>query len=148
MDNTFLLIGGGQFLLGSTFFGVSLILGIRKIFRMKKWTQTTGVVTDVEISGGMRQEMGKTRNTLYKPKVRYRIADGRVIDHEPRTSNSWSNYSVGQQIPVYYDPQHPEKAMFGTVFKQWFGLIVFGVVGGFLALFGLVFLLISLSSTF
>lgn len=146
MDKTFLLISGGQFLIGSAFFGLSLILGIRKMFRMKKWTQTTGVVTDVEIRQGMRQEIGKPRNTLYKPKVRYRIADGRVIDYEPRTSNSWSNYSVGQQIPVYYDPQQPEKAMFGTSSGQWFGLIVFGVVGGFLALFGLVFLLISMAS--
>lgn len=148
MNTTFLLIGSGQFLIGSAFLGVSLIAGIRKKLRMKKWTQTTGVVTDVEISRGMHQSPGTTRSTLYKPKVSYRIADGRVINFEPKTSNSWSNYSVGQQIPVYYDPQQPEKAMFGTGSGQWLSLIVFGVVGGFLALFGLVFMLISMASSF
>lgn len=146
MDYIPFLIGGGQLLMGSAFFGVSLGLALRKMYRMKKWTHTTGVVTDVEISSGMQQSMGTTRNTLYKPKVRYRIADGRVIDYEPKTSNSWSNYSAGQQIPLYYDPLRPEKAMLGTGFRQWFGLIVFGVGGGFFVIFGAVFLLLGLRS--
>jgi hypothetical protein len=142
MDYMFLLIGGVQVLMGSAFFGVSMFLALRRMLRMKKWTQTTGVVTDVEISRGMQQSMGTTRSTLYKPKVRYRIADGRVIDFEPQTSNSWSNYSAGQQIPVYYDPRQPENAMLGE--GHWFKLIVFGVVGGFFAIFGAVFILINL----
>ncbi len=141
----FILIGLLQFLLGSAFFVVSVSLGIRKILRLKKWTQTKGFVTDIEISKGMHQSYGTPRTTLYKPRVRYQIADGRTIDYEPKTSNSWSNYSVGQQIPVYYDPQQPEKAMVGTNFGQWFGLIVFSVVGGFLALFGLIFIAVSVN---
>lgn len=144
MDYPFLLIGGAQFLLGSTFFAVSTFLIIRKKLRMKKWAKTTGVVLDVETSQGMRQPMGTTRNTLFKPKVRFRTADGRVIDYEPQTSNSWSNYNVGQNIELYYDPQQPDNVMFG----KWFGLIIFTVVGGFLAFLGAVFLLVSLVSIF
>lgn len=143
-----ILIGVVQFLFGSTFFCVSLILILRKLLRMKKWTKTTGVVTNVETSLGMRQSMGSPRNTLYKPKLRFQTTDGRVIDYEPQTSNSWSNYNAGQQIPVYYDPQNPENAMAGTAFGQWFGLIIFGVVGGFFALAGTIVLLISLVKPF
>ena len=148
MDYTFLLIGLGQFLLGSVFFCVSIFLIIRKKLRMKNWTKTTGIVLSVEVSQGMRQSVGTTRNTLFRPKVRFQTTDGRVIDYEPNTSNSWSNYEVGQHVEVYYHPQQPQNAMFGSGFRKWFGLIVFAVVGGFFALFGAVFTLIGLLSKF
>ncbi|HRH43323.1 MAG TPA: DUF3592 domain-containing protein [Pyrinomonadaceae bacterium] len=140
MDYSIFLIGGGQLLLGTTFFAVSIFLIIRKILRMKKWAKTKGVVLDVKISQGTQQPMGTTRNTLFKPKVRFQTADGQVIDYEPKTSNNWSNYNVGQEIDVYYDPQQPSNVMFG----KWFGLIMPAVVGGFFALSGAIFLLINL----
>lgn len=143
-----LLIGTVQLVVGSVFFGVSLILAVRKMLRIKSWTKTTGVVVDVETSQGMQQPHSTPRNTLYKPTVRFQTTDGRVIDYEPQTSNSWSNYSVGQSIPVYYDPRQPEKAFAGTNFSQWFGLILFGVVGGFFALMGAFFLFMSLNFPF
>jgi hypothetical protein len=148
MDYTFLLIGGAQFLFGSVFLAGSVFLMIGKKLRMNKWTKTTGTVIDVQVSQGMRQPMGTTRNTLFRPKVRFQTADGRVIDYEPRTSNSWSNYSAGQKVEVYYDPQKPEKAIFGTSSGQWFGLIVFALVGIFLVLLGAVFVLINLFNKF
>ena len=148
MNYIFLLIGGTQFLMGSSFFGVSVFLIIRKKLRMKNWMKTTGLVLDIEVSQGMRQPMGKTRNTLFRPKVRFQTADGRVIDYEPQTSNSWSNYKVGEQISVYYNPQQPEKVMLGTGTGQWLRLIAFAVGGVFFALFGAVFLLISLVFSF
>ena len=121
---------------------------IRKKLKMKKWMKTTGVVLDVEIRQGMRQQMGTTRNTLYKPKVRFQAANGRVIDYKPEIFNSWSNYEVGQQVGVYYDPQQPEKVMFEARTGDWVRLIVFAVFGGFFALFGALFLLIGLFSRF
>jgi len=120
---------------------------IRKL-RMKTWTKTTGVVVDVKASSGMQQPMGTTRNTLFKPKVRFQTADGRVIDYEPKTSNNWSNYEVGEQISVYYHPQQSGKVMFGARSGHWLRFIVFAVVGGGMALFGAVFLLIGLFSKF
>lgn len=148
MDKTFLLIGGGQFLLGSAFFGVSVFLIIRRKLRMKKWMKTTGVVLDVKVSQGMRQPIGTTRNTLFRPRVRFQTMDGRIIDYEPATSNNWSNYEIGQNIEVYYDSQQPEKVMFGARTSDWVRLIAFAVFGGFFALFGTLFLLISSFSKF
>lgn len=143
-----LIIGIMQFLMGSAFFGASLVLALRKISRMKSWTKTTGVVVDVETRQGMRQSMGITRNILYRPTVRFQTADGRVIDYEPQTSNSWSNYRIGESIPVYYDPHQPQNAFAGTAFGNWFGLILFGTVGGFFALIGAFLLVSSLSFRF
>lgn len=122
---------------------------IRKKMRMKKWAKTTGVVLDVEISLGTHQPMGTTRNTLFRPKVRFQTINGRVIDYQPRLSNNTSNYTIGQNIEVYYDPQQPEKkVMFGARTSDWVRLIVFAVIGAFLALFGVLFLLIGLFSRF
>lgn len=134
--------------MGSAFFLVSVLFIIRRKLRMKTWTKTMGVVLDVKVSQGMRQEMGTPRSTLFRPKVRFQTAEGHVIDYEPQTSNSWSNYSIGQQVEVYYHPQQPEKAMFGASFGQWLRLIVFAVLGGGLAMFGALFLLIGLFSRF
>ena len=135
--------------MGSTFFGVSVFFIIRKKLRMKKWAKTTGLVLDVKISQGMSQPMGTTRNTLFRPKVRFQTADGRVIDYQPRLSNNTSNYTIGQQIEVYFDPQQPEKkVMFGARTSDWVRLIAFALGGIFFALFGALFLLIGLFSKF
>lgn len=145
MDYTFLLIGGVLFLMGSAFLAVSVFVIIRKKMRMKNWTKTTGVVTDVEVSRGMRQPMGTSRSTLFKPKVRFQAADGRVIDYEPTLSNSWNNYQKGQQIEIFYNPQNPANVMFGTRTADWIRLSFFAVFGGFMALFGILFMLVNLA---
>ncbi|HQU82042.1 MAG TPA: DUF3592 domain-containing protein [Pyrinomonadaceae bacterium] len=141
MDYSSLFIGGMPFLMGSAFFIVSILVMIRKKLRMKNWTKTTGLVTDVEVSHRMNQQMG-TSNTLFRPKVRFQTTDGRIIDYQPRISNNFSNYGIGQQIEVYYNPQNPGKVMFGT--SSW-RLIVFAIFGGLMALFGIFFILISLA---
>lgn len=141
----FILIGGVLFLMGSSFFAGSLFIIIRKKMRMKNWTKTTGVVTDVEVSRGMRQQMGTPRSTLFKPKVRFRAADGRVVDYEPALSNSWNNYKKGEQVEVFYDPQNPANVMFGPRTIDWIRLSVFAVIGGLMALFSIFFMLISLA---
>lgn len=72
------------------------------------------------------------------------MADGQLIDYTPQTSNSWSNYKVGEQVTVYYDPQKTEKPIFGKTSKLYVGLTVFGAVGLFFAVIGMVFSLIGL----
>lgn len=144
MDKTFLIIGVGMILLGSSFFMISLILAVRKKLKLKRFVKTTGIVTNVEKSLGMRQSMGTPRNTLYKPTVRFQTADGQICDYTPQVSNNVSNYNVGEQIPVFYDPQKAEKPLIGTPFKMWFGLAVFGLVGIFFAFMGVFFSVFSM----
>lgn len=140
----FILIGLVQFLLGASFFSVSVFLAWRRKSREKNWAKTTGIVTDVEISRGMPQPLGTTRNTLFRPKVRFQTSDGRIIDYQPVTSNNLNNYNVGEQITVHYNPQRPEEVMFGSSAGTWLRFGVFAFVGGFLALFGAGFVLVSI----
>lgn len=139
----FILIGGVLFLMGSSFFVVSLFIIIRKKLRMKNWTKTTGLVLDVEVSRGMQQPMGTSRNTLFRPKVRFQTTDGRGIDYEPALSSSWNNYQIGEQIEVFYNPQNPANVMFGTRTIDWIRLSFFAVIGGLMALFGIFFIVIN-----
>lgn len=138
----FPLIGGVMLVVGLGLFSGAIVLLLRKIWRMSKSARATGVVMNVEVSEGMRQPIGSTRNTLFKPTVRFRTADGRVVDYTPNTSNSWSNYSVGENVPVYYDPQRPEKVVVGTTYKLWFPFFLFGFVGGLFTLIGAFFVFV------
>ncbi len=143
MDYMLNLICGLLFVMGSSFFVVSFTILIRKKMRMKNWTKTTGLVLDVESKLGMLQPIGTTRNTLYKPTVRFQTADGSVIDYQPAISSSWNNYQTGEEIEVFYNPQNPANVMFGTRTIDWVRLSFFTVFGGLMALFSIFFFLIN-----
>lgn len=139
MDFIPLIIGVFQIIFGLAFFCGSIFVILRWRHRLKTWTKALGTVVDVEVSQGMYQPHGVTRNTLFKPKVRFQRADGTVVEHEPLTSNNWSNYAVGEQIPIYYDPQQPDKVMLGPNRTQRMMSVVFAFVGGCFVLFGIFF---------
>lgn len=143
MEILFTVIGILAMLLGLLFVSLSIGLSLRKWLRIKKSLQTTGVVIKNEASLGMRQSNSSFRDTLYKPTVRFQTTDGRTIDYTPVTSNNTSNYSVGENVPVYYNPQQPQEAIIGTTIRLWQGFVVFGLVGGVFALVGMMFVLMT-----
>ncbi len=143
MDKSGIFVGVLMFLFGFLFFGITVVLALVKVFKMKKKIKTTGVVMNVETSQGMQQDIGSVRSTLYKPTVRFQTADGRVIDYTPNLSSNTSNYNVGENVPIYYDPQQPQNAFIGTTTFGWVRFAVFAFGGGFFMLFGAVFMLIS-----
>lgn len=140
----FPIIGILAVLFGLTFLGGTVILALRKYLRLKKSIAAMGVVVHVEVSQGMRQNHSRARNTLYKPTVRFRTANGRVINHTPMMANSWSNYRVGENVPVYYDPQQPENPIIGSASGRWFPFIICVFVGGIFAVLGAFFILLGL----
>ena len=142
MNKMFPIIGVLLILLGLTFIGGTIILALRKFLKLKKSIAATGVVVHVEVSQGMRQNHSRTRNTLYKPTVRFQTADGRVIDYTPMMASSWSNYGIGENVPVQYDPRQPEKAMIGDASVFWLPFIICGFFGGLSMLVGTFFALI------
>lgn len=138
----FPIVGVLLILLGLTFLGGTVIMALRKYLRLKKSIAATGVVVHIEISEGLRQNHSSTRNTLYKPTVRFQTADGRVIDYTPMMANSWSNYRTGENVPVQYDPRQPEKAMIGNASAFWLPFIICGFIGVMFTLVGTFFALL------
>ncbi|MCD9185437.1 MAG: DUF3592 domain-containing protein [Pyrinomonadaceae bacterium] len=145
MDRTFAFIGILAVLLGFLLFGITLVLLLIKVWKIKSSTKTTGVVIDVEIRQGMRQNHSSPRNTLYKPKVRFQTADGRLIDYQSKISSSLDNYSVGENVTVYYNPQFPQEVHIGTISRVVFSYLIFAFVGGLFAFVGTFFVMLSFS---
>lgn len=146
--NMFTAIGILVVLLGFLFIGLTLILFVRKYLRMKNWTKTTGMVVNVQSSQGMQQsqfDTGSTRSTLYKPTVRFQTTEERIIDYTPMMSSSWSNYAVGENVEIQYDPQQPQKASIGTGSSSYLPIFIVGFFGVMAVLVGTFFVFISRS---
>lgn len=141
----FTVVGVLAVLLGLAILGISSVLLLIKVFKIRGSVKTTGIVTDIEVKQGMRQSHSSTRNTLYRPKVRFQMADGRVIDYQSKISSSLDNYSIGQNVTVYYNPQSPQEAHIGTISHGVFPYLIFGFVGGLFALVGAFFVAMSFS---
>jgi len=139
MDRTFTVIGILGFLFGLTLLGITAVLLLLKVWKIKKSTKTTGVAIDVEVSQGMRQNHSSTRNTLFKPTIRFQTADGRLIDYQSKISSSLDNYATGENVTVYYNPQFPQEAHIGTFTHIVFPYLIFGFVGGMFAFVGAFF---------
>jgi hypothetical protein len=143
MEMMFTIIGVFAFLLGLSFIVGAIVLCLKKWLRIKKSVKTTGVVVNNETSLGMAQHGATPRSTLYKPTVRFQTTDGRTVDYTPKVSTSYNNYSVGENVPVYYNPQQPSEAIVGTTFHLWFIFLLFGFVGGVFAFVGAMFIAIN-----
>ncbi len=72
------------------------------------------------------------------------VVSFKVNEHDYTfTSNSGSNppqYQQGQSVDVMYDPQNPLNADINSGSTQWFGVIIFAVLGVSFAGFGVFFI--------
>ena len=145
MNQMFTIIGILAVLFGLLALGITIVLLLIKVWKIKSSTKTTGVVMNVEVSQGMRQNNSSVRNTLYKPTVRFQTADGRVIDYQSKISSSLDNYAIGENVTVYYNPQFPHEAHIGTISHTLFPYLLFGFVGGMFTFVGAFFVAMSFS---
>ena len=145
MDRSFTIIGILAVIFGLLALGITFVLLIIKLWKIKNAIKTTGVVTNVEARQGMRQSHGSIRNTLYRPTVRFQTADGRVIDYQAKISSSLDNYAVGQNVTIYYNPQFPHEAHIGTIPRTLFPYFIFGFVGVMFTFVGAFFVAMSFS---
>lgn len=110
-------VGGVFVLIGLGVAGWGVVL-LREAQASSGWPSVTGRVTDVRVESNTRK--GKTR---YKPLVRYEYeVDGRVLAGQrvriPDMSATYSSrvaaervYALGAEVPVWYDPANPERAV-------------------------------------
>ena len=82
---------------------------------------------------------GVGRNAVSLPTVEFSTADGVVERTEPREGSRFQGYTVGEQVPIRYDPDDPTSvevdtfgALWGTaLLRAGFGalFLIMGVVG-------------------
>ncbi len=123
----FALIGLG-IIAGAVFFAWQ-----KKNF-LKDATPSTGTIINVRLSGG-----------VYYNTVRFQTEMGQTIEHTPSTATSWSNYQIGQSVPIYYNRFDPQQASIGSLsgVSPWMVYIFVAGIGLFFFAVGLGFLFLS-----
>lgn len=117
---------------------LSLVGGMFFAYRQYTFSQTakttTGTVVDVKKS--VTNRVGKPDKISYTPYVTFEDATGTLVEFKAASSNP-PGYSMGQIVPVLFDPNAPEKAYINNFSQRWlpavlmagFGLF-FGSIGG------------------
>ena len=128
---TNLLIATAVMLLISTgfiWYAIKLLLQRRKT---RSWAQTSGEILESNIEDAERifKDPRPGRLSYFYPSVRYSykvnlvsyestVFDNRNKPSEPayekNVRNFAENYAVGKTVTVFYDPEHPEKAVLHT----------------------------------
>jgi Protein of unknown function (DUF3592) len=94
-----------------------LVLAYRSQRRfMRKALHATGVVQTVK-----KERWG--RQTNYIPIIRFTTASGATVTARPKTSRN-GGYSVGQTIPVLYDPDQADTPEIDAFWSRWFVVVV------------------------
>ena len=139
--------------------GVALLVAgvvtfVRQRARIAAFARTTGTVVQVmglrtgnpTYTVSMTDDGPRVRaKTRQKVRIRFRSADGRLVEFVPSLSTS-SRYALGQSVEVLYDARDPQRAQLYDGLHRWFAtamLVGFGFMclfmGGLSVLLGTVF---------
>ena len=97
---------------GILFFIVLIMLGgliifksrRRKIIRMGH--EATGTILEIT------EHWGRGGNKYYKQLIQYQTPAGNPVMLQHISMNKRRTYLKGETVPLYYNPQHPEKYLF------------------------------------
>ncbi|RFA25573.1 hypothetical protein CAI21_18785 [Alkalilimnicola ehrlichii] len=99
---------------------------------------TVGVVLEV------RREIGRdsdgNQTVRYYPVVRYQGPNG-MATYRSRSGSSSPRFSVGELVPMLYDPANPRNVRMDDFFDLWTATVLFSV-------FGVIFTLVGGSAVF
>ena len=103
-------------------------------------TKTRNVVMSTNVGPRSHQK-------VYAPEFRF-IANGQWVQATPTIYTSKQNYPAGTQLPILYDRNNPKRVIIeGTRgFKLFY--IIFYIVGGFMIILGLSFLVLHVIGLF
>lgn len=119
-----------MFLIGGGFLGYAIKIFIQRR-RTKSWAQTTGEILESNVEEAERifKNPRPGKLSYFFPSVRYSykvnlvsyvstVFDNRNKPSEPAYEKNVrsfvENYAVGKTVTVFYDPEHPEKAVLHT----------------------------------
>lgn len=110
-------------IVGVAFLIVTAGLTVHSCILLVRGVRTTGKV--VRLIPSMDSK-GRVR---YTPDFQYTAKSGMVYSTISNFSSNPPEYTVGQSIPVLYEPGHPETAMLDSFGALWFLPVLFGCFG-------------------
>jgi hypothetical protein len=134
----------GALPLGLLFIAIGLVPGSFGVYSfVRNWRflrtaiRASGTVTE------MRERPGSEGGTTYTPIVTFTAQSGEAIHFTSRVSSNQPRFHVGQEVPVVYDPHHPQHASMPSFIVFWFAALLFGGFGLLFIMAGLFVVLIS-----
>ncbi len=82
------------------------------------------------------QQPGADQLETYRPVVVFTAEGGRQVRFESMASSNPPRYSVGDKVPVIYDPERPSEARIHSFHDLWFAPALFGGLGLVFAVLG------------
>ena len=148
------LAGSIVIAVGVLMFVIAFILYRKKIAKLEGSLSANGVVTgltqsnvDVFTSGSMdetlifREEENIFKGKAYAPVIEFSDSSGRKSAIKG-TASSPPKYKLGQQLPVLYLQNNPEKAIIDSFFEKWIVTVMATAFGVTILLSGLLVLLL------
>jgi hypothetical protein len=140
MNKFFVLFGLCFFLVGSCFF----VIGVGSYYTTKdfidKSQETKGKVIENSPVRTRDTSNGTVRYViLYESKVEYKVGNEAFLINSNVLSNP-PEFSIGDEISVFYDPKTPQKGMINSDSELWFLSIIFASMGFIFAAIGAGFL--------
>ncbi len=99
-------------------------------------TTETAQGTVVKMVPYLSGKLGKKGSLVYLPKVEFTTTDGRKVQFQSQVSRRADDYREGQQVPVRYPPEKPEKAVIATFAALWALPLIYAAGGLMLLVFG------------
>ena len=112
------IVNEWQFWFGLFFLLVGVVMSVRSWRFIRYGVHTIGVVIDTTDKG----------RGLGYPIIRFVTLNGKAVVFTERI-NTLTSYSIGQEVPVLYDPANPEHAGIDRVLNLWIQPAI-GIAGG------------------
>jgi hypothetical protein len=110
--------------------GISLFFIIRNLTFIVGAERTEGtMIGSVQSPSQQLQKNNGGNQTTFREQVEFRTKEGRTVTVLSRTGSS-HGLKIGDRVPVYYHPQHPEEKARIAIFRDlWLGPVILGGIG-------------------
>lgn len=114
--------------------GIAALIGAGALY-----FNSRAFIDTAETATGTVTELVRSRSsdsTTYAPVVSFVATDGEQYSFTHNISRNPPAYSQGEQVPVLYPPDNPNRARIESAFSLWGGALIVGALGAVFALIG------------
>jgi hypothetical protein len=117
--------------------GILMLLGATYLyFDTRAWLKRS-----VEAQGSVIEMVAvrdrETGSLTFAPLIRFQTTDGKMVEFRSTFQSNPPAYTVGQTVPVLYDPDRPNSAAIVSLFSIWGVTIILSAVGAIFLVVGI-----------
>jgi hypothetical protein len=116
--------------------GLGLLTGSAWTARSAVDARARAVRADGEVVELVEERSRNSSGSLWAPRVRFRIPDGRSFEFVSSVRTKPPAYAVGDRVAVRYDPDHPSEARIDDWLSWWFLPSLLGALGAVFTIVG------------